>query len=74
MSALSLPIDFVRAPRGLLDQPEGLYTPATVAAWAERMPSLRTQKATDVNHYTIVMSPAGVTQLLPVLTRHFAPS
>lgn len=68
LAALALPIEFLRAPRGLLDQ-EALYAPATVAEWAARLPSLSAHEAEDVNHYTILMTPAGARQVVPLLER-----
>ncbi|MFF9565003.1 alpha/beta hydrolase [Leifsonia sp. NPDC014704] len=66
LAALRLPIDVVRAPRGLLDGPP-LYDPAVVAEWRERLPAMRIHEADDVNHYTILMTDAGLRQVLPVL-------
>ncbi|MGO4689332.1 alpha/beta fold hydrolase [Glaciibacter sp. 2TAF33] len=60
LTGLTLPIDFLRAPRGLQNGPTGLYAAAEVAGWAERMPTLTTHEVGDVNHYTIVMSDQGV--------------
>jgi len=66
LAALRLPIEFIRAPRGLLDAAP-LYDPAVVADWSGRMPGMRIHEAHDVNHYTIVMTAAGVRQVLPLL-------
>jgi len=66
LAGLSLPISFIRAPRGLLDA-DPLYDPAVVAEWSGRLPQLRVHEAVDVNHYTIVMTEAGVRQVLPLL-------
>ncbi|SEA48052.1 alpha/beta hydrolase [Leifsonia sp. 21MFCrub1.1] len=66
LASLLLPIDLVRAPRGLLDGPS-LYDPAVVAEWHERLPGMRIHEADDVNHYTILMTDAGLRQVLPVL-------
>ncbi|MFF2053558.1 alpha/beta fold hydrolase [Leifsonia sp. NPDC058194] len=66
LAALTLPIAFIRAPRGLLDA-DPLYDPSVVAEWAGRLPQLRTHEAHDVNHYTIVMTEDGVRQVLPLL-------
>jgi pimeloyl-ACP methyl ester carboxylesterase len=56
---LRLPIDFVRAPRGLLNEPTALYERAAAADWAARLPNLKVQEVDDVNHYTVVMSDRG---------------
>lgn len=55
-----LPITFLRAPRGLLDQPGGMYTAETVAEWAGRLPRLAASDVSGVNHYTIIMAEPGV--------------
>lgn len=60
------PVDFLRAPRGLLDAAP-LYPEALVAEWAERMPQLVINDVPDVNHYTIVMSDLGAGSVIPVI-------
>lgn len=57
---LDVPLVLLRAPRGLLDEPEALYSPEHLAAWRERLPGLRTRDVAGINHYTIIMSPPGV--------------
>lgn len=66
LAGLTLPIAFVRAPRGLLDA-DPLYQPSTVAAWRARLPWFEAFEADDVNHYTILMTHDGVRQLTPHL-------
>ena len=61
------PIDFLRAPRGLLDEVPPLYPDAQVARWTAAVPQLRVHEIDDVNHYTILMSDDGVARVLPVL-------
>lgn len=56
----SLPITFLRAPRGLLDQPGGMYPADTVAEWERRLPRLAASEVAGVNHYTIIMAEPGV--------------
>ncbi|MDJ0349424.1 alpha/beta hydrolase [Cryobacterium sp. PH29-G1] len=58
LAALAVPINFLRAPRGLLNEPAALYDDAAVAAWAAALP-MTVQGVDDVNHYTIVMSESG---------------
>lgn len=67
LAALTLPVAFIRAPRGLLDGPP-LYPPEVVAEWRGRLPGMRVHEAENVNHYTILMTDAGVRQVLPLLT------
>jgi len=64
--ALPGPVDFFRAPRGLLDAAP-LYPEEVVAAWAERMPQLVVHEVPDVNHYTIVMTAEGAEGVIPVI-------
>ena len=51
----------LRAPRGLLDEPAGLYAPGYLDSWAEKLPALKVREVPDVNHYTIIMGGAGAT-------------
>lgn len=53
------PALFLRAPRGLMNEPQSLYPPEYVGAWVEHHPTLRAGEVHDVNHYTIVMGPSG---------------
>lgn len=55
-----LPITFLRAPRGLLDQPGGMYPAASVAEWSARLPGLTASEVSGVNHYTIIMAEPGI--------------
>lgn len=55
-----LPITFLRAPRGLLDQPGGMYPAGTVAEWLGRLPGLTASEVSGVNHYTIIMAEPGI--------------
>ena len=66
LAGLTLPIAFVRAPRGLLNT-DPLYLPEEPAEWRGRLPWFEAFEADDVNHYTIVMTEAGVRQLTPHL-------
>ena len=50
---------FLRAPRGLLAEPPGLYSRDDVEAWAAAHPQLRWREVADVNHYTITLSDRG---------------
>ena len=59
-----LPIAFLRAPRGLLDQPGGMYPAGTVAEWSRRLPGLAAGEVAGVNHYTIIMAEPGVSAVV----------
>jgi pimeloyl-ACP methyl ester carboxylesterase len=57
LERVSCPVIALRAPRGLLDDPPGLYP----AGWLERLlagrPQFEVRDVDDVNHYTIVLEP-----------------
>ncbi|MBM7504340.1 alpha/beta hydrolase [Agromyces aurantiacus] len=72
LAALPAPVDFLRAERGLLDQPEALYPRERVAALAQRMPALRVTEVAGLNHYTIVMTEAGAAQVAAVVAPRLA--
>ena len=69
LHSLDLPIDFLRAPRGLLDAAP-LYTPVDVARETAGIPQIRTHEVQDVNHYTTVLSDRGADQVAPVIGAH----
>lgn len=50
---------FLRAPRGLMDEPEALYAPDAARRARALVPHLVDVEVDDVNHYTVLMSPAG---------------
>jgi lipase len=50
---------FMRAPRGMFDDPGGLYARELVDAHRARFPAVDVREVPDTNHYTIVMSEPG---------------
>lgn len=62
-----MPVNFFRAVRGLMNEPQALYSPSTVEAWEARMPGLTTHDIADVNHYTIVMGQRGAEEVAAVV-------
>ncbi|MDO9589636.1 MAG: alpha/beta fold hydrolase [Microcella sp.] len=58
MQEVRAPSTFVRAPRGLLDEPKALYAPGR-AELEPRLPGMRVVEVDDVNHYTIVLARHG---------------
>ena len=58
---------FLRAPAGLMAEPGGLYPADLVAQHVQAFPQVRVREVGDVNHYTIVMSPAGAEVLAGAL-------
>ena len=59
MRAVRVPTTFLRAPRGLMDEPQALYPPDAAERAREWLPQLRDVEVDDVNHYTIVLGPRG---------------
>lgn len=59
LAALSHPSVFLRAERGMLDQPGGLFPREALAALGLPPDTPRVCEIEDVNHYTIVMSDHG---------------
>lgn len=60
---LSMPVHFLRAERGILNEPTPLYSTSTVEEWDTRISSLTPHDVSDVNHYTIVMSARGAAEV-----------
>jgi lipase len=60
-SAAALPSGtvFLRAPRGMLDDPGGLYPAELVDALRTSLPAVDVRDVPGTNHYTIVMSDGG---------------
>ncbi|MGE0820261.1 MAG: alpha/beta fold hydrolase [Candidatus Nanopelagicales bacterium] len=67
LERLRVPAVFLRAPRGLLDQPEPLYPAAEAQEWASRLPLLDVADIDDVNHYTIVFDEAPLLRIADLL-------
>jgi len=73
LARLRVPAVLLRAPRGLLDQPEALYTRAEAAEWEARLPLLRVVDVPDVNHYTIMFDQDAVNVVVAELRNPPAP-
>jgi lipase len=54
--ALPVPSVFLRAERGMLDEPEGLYAPGYPSQW---LPGTQERTVAGVNHYSIVLGAEG---------------
>jgi hypothetical protein len=52
-------IPFLVAPRGLMNEPVGLYSREAVTTWSSLLPGLNVTFVEDVNHYTILMGEKG---------------
>lgn len=72
VAASGVPIDLLRAPRGLLNEVPPLYPPAVLREAVERVPRIRMHDVPDVNHYTIVMSETGARRVAEVTSTAIA--
>jgi pimeloyl-ACP methyl ester carboxylesterase len=52
-------LTLLTAPRGLLNQTPGLYSPQQIERWRAELPAMRVRQVPDVNHYSIVLGEAG---------------
>jgi len=69
LAGIDVPIHFLHASRGFLDDPPGLYAAKTVAGHAARWPQIDVTHVPDVNHYTIVMSQQGAAAVAAAVSR-----
>jgi hypothetical protein len=63
------PTQLVRAPRGLLNQPDPLLPEAVVAQALAAMPGLVDELVPDVNHYTVVLCRPGADAVARAISR-----
>jgi len=66
LGSLRVPVDFLRAPRGLTDGPP-LYADQVVDAAAESIRNFRRHEIDDVNHYSLVLTEHGMRQVAPIV-------
>lgn len=66
---LAQPVVHLRAVRGLMNQEPPLYTEASLEKWTATLPQLETALVEDVNHFTILLSAAGATQVASTVRR-----
>lgn len=63
-----VPTELLWAPRGLLDEPQGLYDDARLAEMG-LPPGLEVRCVPDTNHFSIMLAPEGVTAVTDALGR-----
>lgn len=64
---LSIPTIFLRAQRGMLDEPGGMLPADHVAQWLPYLPTVEVREV-DANHYTIALSDAGAAAIADAVT------
>jgi len=69
-AGLGKPVTLLTAPRGLMNETPGLYSPAEIRRWKSEMPAVTIREVPDVNHYTIVMGEAGAGAVAHEMRRH----
>ncbi len=72
LTHLRHPVRLVTAPRGLQDEPPGLYAPEYLARVLSAHPGIVHERVDGFNHYTIVMSPGGAGVVAEVVRAELA--
>jgi len=67
---LTAAVTFLRAPRGLFDEPGGLYPPHGLEYWRARYPELTVREVEGVNHYTITLGEIGAEAISDCVAEH----
>lgn len=60
---LAVPTVFLRAERGMLDDPGGLFPAAWASEQVQRFAGIELREVADVNHYTITLSDRGAAEV-----------
>jgi pimeloyl-ACP methyl ester carboxylesterase len=69
LTELRQPVTLMTAPRGLLNQTPGLYSPNEIERWKAELPAVTIREVPDVNHYTIVMGATGASAVAREIRR-----
>ncbi|HJT37940.1 MAG TPA: alpha/beta hydrolase [Actinomycetota bacterium] len=60
ISDIKAPVWLLRAPRGLLNQPQPLISDDMLAVWrGDRLPQLEDEMLSDINHFTLFLTDPG---------------
>lgn len=73
LSELRHPVRFVTVPRGLQNEPPGLYPLDSLDALLAPHPGVQHERWDGLNHYTVVMADAGATAIARVVREALAP-
>jgi len=71
---VAAPVTFLRAPRGLQDEPGGLYAEATLTAWQREHPDFNWRSIDGVNHYTLILGDVGAAAVSAAITERLTPA
>lgn len=72
LAELRQPVTLLTAPRGLLNQTPGLYSPSEIERWKAELPAVTIREVPDVNHYTIVMGETGAGAVAREVRRRYS--
>lgn len=72
LAGLRHPTRLITVPRGLQNEPPGLYAPAHLDRVLAATPTVRHERVEGFNHYTIVMSPGGADAVATVVREELA--
>ncbi|HEY0167618.1 MAG TPA: alpha/beta hydrolase [Jatrophihabitans sp.] len=64
-------VTFLRAPRGLFDEPGGLYPRQGLEHWRSRYPQLAVREVDGVNHYTVTLGELGAAAVSDSVAEQF---
>jgi lipase len=64
-------VTFLRAPRGLQNEPGGLYPEQALAHWRAGHPNVVSREVDGVNHYTITLGEAGADAVSAAIAEQF---
>jgi pimeloyl-ACP methyl ester carboxylesterase len=68
---LGVPVEFIWASRGLLDEPQGLYDEERIAAFG--LPEVvRVTQVEEANHYSVILERAGTLAIADAIDRQLA--
>ncbi|MET0865648.1 MAG: alpha/beta hydrolase [Nakamurella sp.] len=71
LDGLPTPTPFLRAERGMADEPVGLYPPEWIDGWQQRVPAVQVRDVLGVNHYTILFNDIGVSAVAAAVRAAF---
>ena len=71
--AAGVPVELVWAERGLMDEAQGLYDEARIAA-LDLPEQVRITAVPDTNHYTIILGDRGVAAVVDAIERQLGPA
>lgn len=72
VAGLRRPTTLITVPRGLRNEPPGLYAPRHLDVLLAELPEIAHERWDDLNHYTVVLGRTGATALAAVIASQLA--